>query len=992
MPTNPELIKKLHPQRFKGISGKMSAIVGYILGLSLTNPEISDICITSDNHVLAAHRGDIGCNDMLGSKENLEDNWQRLLEVADLTEAETLEAQMLYNKRVHSWSPSVSYSTSSTKKVMTVKASALQRIAMPVPISEDIRRRLPGDNLAIDPAGNREVPGLGKTRMRAINENLDPTLPTIGRFNSDQIRSIHGQRYIILDVWKDSNGQPNKQYKTVPVARNALKTQPPEVIATITPTAYFPGTVRVLNLDSGLPERFTYDEIEPVLREAAERISRQTMDRYNQAVRSYNRRIDNIGPATSNLTVLPLQLRSLEDAVRHRIENLNGMIAALQARLGERTEGGPTARNTPQVITDWEAYVDSQISGGGLEERDFIDAVIWRYAYRYDELLRDLRQGQIPMPHGTAEGANPNLQNHLEQVALAAYEEHLEDQLEERFLRQAGPGINPYETLASGLESNQIQLSQNLSADEQATVRRNLAGNARAKARTWTARPGFDISRQDILGTIPEATQGDFPVSHAVAGHANWASTSKSDYAAMKNCERDRDELTVIADGLTTVREAIARLPEGQRGNFLSSPEGQPVLDRIEQLANTHLRRFTERYSPNIVDPATGQLDKKYLLNRTGGEGNAYVAVILSRAFKILATTLNRYRPGPGGPGGGGTVAEPAPAPAAPVAPVEVSAAAKALFLKTAQVEGIKQTKPFSAIIPQAFRQSLKDDAEKTGVHRGVFFDTSGKARVERINPNAQYNYVFRTDGGAALAAPKTSYDWEKGQPVKKAQVATPMEELHQSQSASKVYKLTFAKWAKIGKLAGWDKRPPIIEDDHHNRLNQELVPKPVDTQIVQPDIFCPKCGETVWDKATLDQALNKCWKCGQRFLNDPDDASAYTTPPKLAKVAQAGDEVIEPSCPEKCKECGGPCTLLPGAHRWTPAGSPSRYHICQKCEVASCKPLGVLERNSTGPSVAITMEMPADARDRLMELYRQDPEAVKKHFRDIGFPLIDIK
>ena len=392
-----------------------------------------------------------------------------------------------------------------TKNILTVKASALQRVAMAVPITDDIVQRLPAANLAVDPAGNRAVPGLGKTRMRAINPNLDPTLPTIGRFDPDLVRSIKGQRYIILDVWKDSAGAPTKQYKTLPMGRNALRNQPPEVIATLTDTAFFPGTVRALNLDTGLPERFTYVEVQPILQEAAERISRQTMDRYNTAVRSYNQRINNIGPATSNLTVLPLQLRSLEEAVRHRTDNLNGMITALRAKLADRTEGGggPAARNTPQVITDWEAYVDAQIAGGGLEERDFIDAVIWRYAYRYDELLRDLRNGTIRMPGaqgeaGPTEQPTGQLRNHLEQVALAAYEEHLEEQLEERFLRQAGPDVNPFDTLASGLTSGSIPVSPLLSADEQTTVRRNLAGNATAKARTWTPRPRFDISQQEI--------------------------------------------------------------------------------------------------------------------------------------------------------------------------------------------------------------------------------------------------------------------------------------------------------------------------------------------------------------------------------------------------------------------------------------------------------------------------------------------------------------
>ena len=30
--------------------------------------------------------------------------------------------------------------------------------------------------------------------------------------------------------------------------------------------------------------------------------------------------------------------------------------------------------------------------------------------------------------------------------------------------------------------------------------------------------------------------------------------------------------------------------------------------------------------------------------------------------------------------------------------------------------------------------------------------------------------------------------------------------------------------------------------------------------------LYCPKCGSGVWDRATQDQRLNKCWGCGLRF------------------------------------------------------------------------------------------------------------------------------
>ena len=43
---------KLHPDRFSAMSGKMAAIVGYILGESWTEPEIAALSVTSDGFVL----------------------------------------------------------------------------------------------------------------------------------------------------------------------------------------------------------------------------------------------------------------------------------------------------------------------------------------------------------------------------------------------------------------------------------------------------------------------------------------------------------------------------------------------------------------------------------------------------------------------------------------------------------------------------------------------------------------------------------------------------------------------------------------------------------------------------------------------------------------------------------------------------------------------------------------------------------------------------
>jgi hypothetical protein len=51
------------------------------------------------------------------------------------------------------------------------------------------------------------------------------------------------------------------------------------------------------------------------------------------------------------------------------------------------------------------------------------------------------------------------------------------------------------------------------------------------------------------------------------------------------------------------------------------------------------------------------------------------------------------------------------------------------------------------ASVSQADKDQADANKESTGAEYGVFVDTSGKVRVERINPRALYEYIYRTDG-----------------------------------------------------------------------------------------------------------------------------------------------------------------------------------------------------------------------------------------------------
>jgi hypothetical protein len=95
-----KLVAKLRPDRFTAVSGKMSAIVGYILDERFTEPAITEVVVTSDGFVLAQSEGEIGANDLIGTEADLNRNLLELIEAAGLTSAEIQAFGRLQRERI----------------------------------------------------------------------------------------------------------------------------------------------------------------------------------------------------------------------------------------------------------------------------------------------------------------------------------------------------------------------------------------------------------------------------------------------------------------------------------------------------------------------------------------------------------------------------------------------------------------------------------------------------------------------------------------------------------------------------------------------------------------------------------------------------------------------------------------------------------------------------------------------------------------------------
>ena len=94
------LSEKLHPARFSEMSPLMAAIVGYVLDESFTKPTIAELTVSEqENLVYVRQEGATGFEG-IQSLEDLRNNWNRLLDVAGLTDEERKEAVQRFNVKV----------------------------------------------------------------------------------------------------------------------------------------------------------------------------------------------------------------------------------------------------------------------------------------------------------------------------------------------------------------------------------------------------------------------------------------------------------------------------------------------------------------------------------------------------------------------------------------------------------------------------------------------------------------------------------------------------------------------------------------------------------------------------------------------------------------------------------------------------------------------------------------------------------------------------
>src|SRR5207248_10151125 len=77
--------EKLHPKRFPKMSGRMAAVVAFLIDQQVTRPTLIEIVVTSDHFVLAGLHDEVVANHLLCRYADLVRHGLALLPVARLT-------------------------------------------------------------------------------------------------------------------------------------------------------------------------------------------------------------------------------------------------------------------------------------------------------------------------------------------------------------------------------------------------------------------------------------------------------------------------------------------------------------------------------------------------------------------------------------------------------------------------------------------------------------------------------------------------------------------------------------------------------------------------------------------------------------------------------------------------------------------------------------------------------------------------------------------
>ena len=454
------------------------------------------------------------------------------------------------------------------------------RLAMPVPTTPELREKGKEQGIYFDSEGTKFPQDLSIAKAIKAAGLSKFRLPKIHYYNKEDIRTINGKKYLLVTL------EPPKDYKRIPNDMAEFVVKNPDG-----KTGHYPGLIRAINLDSGETEAFTYDEVYDQIKGPGEEFSEKTRLETNEGIKKFNTNVAKIDLATASLNNLPLQLRSVKDQVDERILKLNDIIQGLTQQVEKEPQ-------KPEALADWEKYIDQQIGSGSLEESDLTDHILAKYQYRYHDLAKDLESNNLVIPENIGDPE--------------AYKQKL-------------------------LTIVKIVLEQ----------MKKEKDREEAKEKEKAARPPYDITNQPEITQIEELQTGKVPVKHKNTGYFSWESRGYSKGHGIEGSQKDKSELEKISSMLAQIGVEIGGLQKEDKWNesertykFLTTPEGQPIVEHFKKLCNEGLKGFTERYSKDMVDDQ-GRLDSRKF-SRKGDMGNVGLVVAFTQIYQVLALVFEK--------------------------------------------------------------------------------------------------------------------------------------------------------------------------------------------------------------------------------------------------------------------------------------------------------------------------------------------------------------
>lgn len=468
------------------------------------------------------------------------------------------------------------------------------RLAMPMQVTPGIKDKMREEGWFVDPEGEKSLPSYVR-KQDLETEGLGDFVEDLSLFklykpSREDIKDINGGssfssgRFIVI------NTRPAKTYTRLPAnMRNYVDER-----------KVFPGDIKTINIDNGDIVRFGPIDFSATAPEDAEvqkrdlanifeqiktqskAISLQTLQQANQAIRSYNERLEKADEASANLTVIPLQLDKVRRDISARIQDLDRIIEVSDEVLKS---------GKPSGVQDLEKHMEQQISSGVLAERDFKDNVLSKYYHDWERLVNDLNSTPSPIAIPTSIPNPEEFKRRLLSLGELAFKKYMDNK---------NRSIQPQEVAQQ-----------------------------------------FDIESFDVNAVLQELSEDDISYSTKSEGYGGYQGFTKSWWNKKHGSELDRSQLQSIATGIDDILNVLKNLPAGTRGEtYLKTEDGQAIVNQIKDLCQNKFRIFVERYRTQIVNES-GKIDLKKLGPR-GTTGNGLIVISLLRIWAILSKMFRK--------------------------------------------------------------------------------------------------------------------------------------------------------------------------------------------------------------------------------------------------------------------------------------------------------------------------------------------------------------